>query len=99
MDEESKQLLKDFEKEVEQDIPEPVAEPVEEEVEKEKEKPVVDWKGKHDALMEKYNLVAEEKDEYTRLIDKQMSMMRYMCAGAEKIGMKFDEMHMIGSAN
>jgi hypothetical protein len=91
MDEESKQMLKAFEKEIEQD---------DVVVEKEQEKePDVDWKEKHDELMVKYTAVTEKKDEYQRLLDKQMGMMRYMCEGAEKIGMKFDEMHIVGGDN
>jgi hypothetical protein len=95
MDEESKQLLKAFEEEIKQEILEP--KPVENDEELvEKNEPVVDWKKKHDELMEKFNVVSDKKDEFDRLLAKQMGMMRYMCEGAEKIGMKFDEMHMIG---
>ena len=98
MDEESKRLLKTFEEEIKQETPEP--EPVEEdEVPVKDDEPVVDWKNKHDELMEKFTAVSDKKDEFDRLLAKQMGMMRYMCEGAEKIGMKFDEMHMIGDGS
>jgi hypothetical protein len=87
MDEESKQLLEEFEKEMEPDIPD-----VDEES-------AIDWKKKHDTLLLQHKTVTDKRNEYQRLLDKQMSMMRYMCEGAKKIGMTFDEMHMIGGGS
>jgi CRISPR/Cas system-associated endonuclease Cas3-HD len=77
MDEESITLLKQFEQELESDVDEGEQEPQED---------VVDWKKLHDELKMK-------NQEYVEIIEKQMSMIKYMGETVMKMGFTFDEIN------
>jgi CRISPR/Cas system-associated endonuclease Cas3-HD len=83
MDEESITLLKQFEQELESDVDEEEQEPKED---------VVDWKKLHDELKMK-------NQEYVEIIEKQMSMIKYMGETVMKMGFTFDEINSMFTSN
>jgi CRISPR/Cas system-associated endonuclease Cas3-HD len=83
MDEESITLLKQFEQELESDVDEGEQEPQED---------VVDWKKLHDELKMK-------NQEYVEIIEKQMSMIKYMGETVMKMGFTFDEINSMFTSN
>jgi hypothetical protein len=95
MDDETKNLMEDFENELEVSNEAIVEESEEPKIEPTELK--VDWKGKYDELDVKYKKLAATKLKVDDQMAKMIAMCDYMGAAVEKLGMHltFDEIHQL----